>query len=287
MQNHPPTWADRRAALTASLAAAGVPEPELDATLLMGHVAGRPRSVVVLSGPKPWPPALEAALAPLAGRRAAREPLPYILGQQEFYGLALRCTPQALIPRWDTELLVDRALALCGDLPAPHIAEIGTGSGAIALALAAHLPSATIWATDAAPAALDLARANATALGLAARVTFAPGDLAAPLAGLPPFDLLVANLPYIPTAQLADLQAEVRDYEPRDALDGGADGLDLLRALAAAAPAHLRPGGALLLEHADDQGPAVRALLAEAGFARPTTFLDLGGRPRASEGYRR
>ena len=191
-----------------------------------------------------------------------------------------------LVPRPDTETLVEEALARLGEpgeawRPASRIADVGTGSGALAITLAKLRAGAAVFAGDVSPAALEVARANAERLGAA--VTFVEGDLGAPLAAHAPFSLIVANLPYIPTGELASLPADVRS-EPALALDGGADGLDLVRRLVADAPALLAPGGVLALEIGAGQAAATRALLQAAGFTDVQTRKDLAGIERVVSG---
>ncbi|MBI5831854.1 MAG: peptide chain release factor N(5)-glutamine methyltransferase [Armatimonadetes bacterium] len=281
------TWALALADATARLAAAGLDEPEVDAALLLGHVVSASRTMVRLFADRLLDPAQATALERLVARRLRREPLPYVLGYQEFMGLRFACDQRALVPRWDTEALAERAIAAlraaCARRPEeqPCVADIGTGSGILAVTLAHEVPRARVWATDRSAPALALAAENAAALGVAARVIFAEGHLAGPLPRDVAFAGIVANLPYIPSGELSGLQPEVRDWEPTSALDGGADGLDLLRELATAAPAYLSPRGWLLLEHADDQSDAVRDLLAERGYADLEVVRDLAGRDRA------
>jgi release factor glutamine methyltransferase len=202
----------------------------------------------------------------LLARRLRREPTAYIIGRREFYGLELEVTPAAPIPRPETELLVDEALAQARRLRhayrGPHIVDVGTGCGGIALAVATHLPVARVTATDASPDALDLAQRNAGKLGLAERVRFAPGDLLSPLDE--PADIIVANLPYVPSSEWEGLAPEIRCYEPRAALDGGPDGLRLIARLLRQAPAYVRSPGAMILEIGHDQSEAVVALACQA-----------------------
>jgi release factor glutamine methyltransferase len=207
-------------------------------------------------------PAFEALLA----RRLSREPTAYIVGRREFYGLSLEVTRAAPIPRPETELLVDEALAQARRLqsvcPKPHIVDVGTGGGAIVLALATHLPAARLTAIDVSQDALDLAARNAETLGLAGRIRFVLGDLLSPLTEAA--DIIVANLPYVPSCEWEGLAPEIRCYEPRAALDGGPDGLRLIERLLGQAPAHVRSPGAIILEIGHDEGAAVAALARQA-----------------------
>ena len=263
----------------ACLQRAGIDGPRLEAELLLGHTLGLGRAQLYARLDESVPPEGEEAYRALLERRR-REPLAYILGRREFYGLDLLVSPAVLVPRPETELLVEEALAWArtrdgvplscspddaaagrARVAAAHrllIADIGTGCGALALALAAHLSGATIYATDISQVALELARRNAERLGLASGLHFIQGDLLSPLPE--PVDLLVANLPYVPTPVLEELAPEVRDHEPRVALDGGPDGLALIDPFLARAPAYLRPAGAVLLEIGAGQGEAVAAL---------------------------
>ncbi len=219
----------------------------------------------------------DAADAYLA-RLATGEPLQYVLGETEFMGLKLACGPGALIPRGDSECLVEAAVALLQEAEAPEIADICCGNGAFGLALAFYLPKAGVACCDISPDALALAGQNRDALKLTQRVALYQGDL---LAALPPgsrYDLILANPPYIPSAELAALPNLA--FEPSLALDGGLDGLAFYRCLAAGARPYLKPEGLLLLEHGDDQAPAVRRLLEGQGFAIRRQYLDYGGRAR-------
>jgi release factor glutamine methyltransferase len=255
----------------------GIGSARLDAELLLAHVLRTTRVGLYTGFDKPLEEAELAAFRELIRRRLAGEPIAYLVGAQEFWSLSLRVDPRVLVPRRDTEALVEVALRRAP--AAARIADIGTGSGAVALALAKERPGAEIVATDASEDALAVARANAEALGLPVRLL--AGDLLAPLAG--PFDLIVSNPPYVPTGDLAGLPPEVR-REPRSALDGGRDGLDVLRRLLAGAPPLLAPGGVLAVEHGFDQGETVRALFAGAGFEAVETARDLAGHERVTSG---
>ncbi len=264
---------------TGRFADAGNPSPRLDAQVLLAHVLDCDRVSLYTNFDKPLKEEELRQYRELIRRRLAGEPTAYLIGEKEFWSLAFTVDERVLIPRPDTELLVEVALELARARGAsPRIAEIATGSGAVAIALAKELPDATVVATDLSAGALAVATANVERHGVGDRVELREGDLLAPLAG-ERFDVLVANLPYVPTGDLPTLSAEVR-CEPRGALDGGPDGLDLLRRLCAGAAAHLAPGGAIALEHGFDQGPGVRALL--ASLAGATTRTDLAGQPRVT-----
>jgi release factor glutamine methyltransferase len=245
--------------------------PRLDAEILTAHALALPRVQLYVQFDRPLTPAELAAIRELVKRRQAGEPVAYVVGKKEFFGLELAVDARVLVPRPDTETLVDEALARAGT--APRAADVGTGSGAVAVTLAKQRPEATLFASDLSPDALDVARANAERHGVT--VTFLQGDLAAPLTPHAPFDLLVANLPYVPSADIAGLAPEVR-AEPRLALDGGADGLTLVRRLIADAPALLAAGGALALEVGAGQARDTAALMEAAGFLDLRIRRDLG-----------
>lgn len=248
----------------------------LDAQLLLAHRLGRSRSWLIAHDETEVDPAIEQGFRQDLERRSAGEPLAYLVGTREFHGLLLAVAPTVLVPRPETELLVDWALERVAAGTAPRIADLGTGSGAIALALAHLRPDAEVTATDNDAQALAVARSNARRLGL--EVRFESGNW---WDALPDriFDLVVSNPPYVAERDphLAALQ-----HEPLHALTPGGDGLAALRTLIAGAPAHLRVGAWLLLEHGHDQGAAVRALLATAGFENVQTRRDLAGLERCS-----
>jgi release factor glutamine methyltransferase len=250
----------------------------LDAQLLLAHQLQQTRAWLLAHDDVVLPPGVAAATTALLARRAAGEPLAYVLGAAEFRGLALRVSPAVLIPRPETEVLVEWALELLPADAAADAVDLGTGSGAIALALQRERPRLRITATDASAHALDMARANAQRHGLP--VQFTLGDWWAPLAGRH-YALAVSNPPYIASA---DPHLDALGHEPRGALTPGGDGLAALRAIVAGAPSHLLPGGWLLLEHGHDQGPMVQGLLQAAGFAAVQTHHDLAGLPRCSGG---
>ncbi|BCN37733.1 release factor glutamine methyltransferase [Alicycliphilus denitrificans] len=252
----------------------------IDAQMLLLHALGRPtgdRAWLLAHDTDPLDAPALARYQALCARRAAGEPVAYLTGGKEFYGLPLRVDARVLDPRPDTEILVDWALELLAPLPAPRVADLGTGSGAIALALQHARPDARVLAVDASAGALAVARANAERLGLPVR--FVQADWLAGIAG--PFDAIVSNPPYIP-AQDPHLAALA--HEPLSALASGADGLDDIRAIIAQAPALLAPGGWLLLEHGWDQAGAVQALLRAAGLVRVQSRDDLAGIARCTGG---
>ena len=283
------TWGEAAAAVTARLAAAGIEEAAVEAALLLAHVVGANRTLVQLYRERRLTAAQAAELAALTRRRVTRLPLAYVLGHQEFLGLDFAVDPRALVPRWDTEALVERAVELLGGQPEPWAADIGTGSGAIAVSLAVRLPAARVWASDRSAEAIELAADNGRRLGVGARLTWLQGDLAQPLLDLGlagRLAALLANLPYIPSAQIAELAPEVRDFEPRRALDGGPDGLDLVRRLAPQAAELLAPGGFALFECGDGQTDPVAAILEGVGLCGDEVVADWGGRPRGVLRYK-
>lgn len=266
--------------------AKGIDTPRLDAELLLAHALGCDRLRLYVEFEKPVTPEERASFRTLVRRRAEeRVPVAYLTGVREFWSLPLAVTPDVLIPRPDTETLVDAVLGRLPDRSAElAILDLGTGSGAIALALARELPRAAITASDLSTAALAVARKNAEALGLADRVRFVAGDGFAPLAG-ERFDAIVSNPPYVAEAEAASLAPELR-HEPALALFAPGDGTALLRRIAAEAARHLRPGGLLALELAPAQARDVTQCLAAAGFAEIAEHRDLGGRVRAVSAIR-
>ena len=253
-----------------------------EARLLLGHVLSRGPAWLYAHGDDALPAEAAERFRQLAARRVAGEPVAYLVGQRGFWTLELAVTPDTLVPRPETELLVEQALARLDPAQPARVADLGTGSGAIALAIASERPLAAVVATDRSEAALDVARRNAVDNGLGQRVEFRAGDWFAPLAG-ERFDLVASNPPYIAEGDPHLAQGDLR-YEPPTALSSGPDGLDAIRAIVRAAPGHLVPGGWLLLEHGHDQGPAVRALLDAAGFEAVATVPDLEGRDRVGLG---
>jgi release factor glutamine methyltransferase len=253
----------------------GIESPRRDAELLLGSSLGLDRVGLYLHFDRPLEESELTAYRALIVRRAKREPLQYILGETEFWSLSFSVSPAVLIPRPDTEVLVEEALRL---VDGGRILDVGTGSGVIAVALARELAEADVVALDISPAALAVAGGNARRNGVDARITFLEGDLAHLPEG--PFDLIVSNPPYIPAADVDGLMPEVRDFEPRQALDGGDDGLNPYRMLATQADLCLVPGGWLLVEVGIGQAQDVQQLFAAAGLKEVFCRDDYGGVPR-------
>jgi release factor glutamine methyltransferase len=268
---------DALAAAIARLEAAQVDSARLDAELLLAHATGSSRTAVVAQTIDPTPEQL-ARFEQLITCRVAREPLAYIVGSKGFRRIELQVDKRVLIPRPETELLVAVAKV---DRPC-GILDVATGSGAVALALADELPDATIAAADVSADALAVAAANAERLGVAERVSFHESDLLDSIEGT--FDAITANLPYVTAAEMADLQPEIAMFEPALALDGGDDGLDLVRRLVAAAPVHLKPGGSLALEIGAGQAEQTQSILRENGFVQTEIHSDLAGHGRVVSG---
>jgi release factor glutamine methyltransferase len=292
---------------TLLLEAAGIETARLDAECLAAQVLGWPRWQVILTPRRRLTPEEFGRYLALLGRRERREPLAYVLGMREFWSLSLSVSSGVLVPRPETETLVEATLAVwsemqaeasrepraascVGEVASPTIVELCTGSGAVAIALAMEIPTARILATDVSWRALRVARANALAHAVAGRIAFLRGNLWQAVNGQAPassVDLVVANPPYVPTRDVATLMPEIQ-WEPRLALDGGADGLRVQRDIIATSPERIRPGGFLLLEIGADQAEVILALLGKTGrFETGRIFRDLAGRPRVIAARRR
>lgn len=262
----------------------GIENPRLDAELLVAHALEIDRMRVILDGARPLEGAELDKLRSLVKRRRAYEPIAYLRGTREFYGLQFRVDKRVLVPRPDTETLVDVALAR-----STHVSmcmrqlDLCTGSGCVAISMARQRPTAQVVATDISLDALTVARDNALRLG-AYNVAFAQGDLFEPLARARPFDVITANPPYIPSADIAELMPDVREHEPKLALDGGTDGLDFVRRIVEAAPKHLEPGGLLALEIDSKEAAETAELLVKAGFTDVRIARDLAKLERVVSG---
>jgi release factor glutamine methyltransferase len=265
--------------------ARGIENPRLDAELLVAHALGIDRMRDILDANRPLEGVELATLRDHVKRRRAYEPIAYLRGEREFYGLKFRVDKRVLVPRPDTETLVDAALAR-----STHVSmsmrqlDLCTGSGCVAIAMARQRPTASVFASDISSDALAVARDNALRLG-AYNVAFVESDLFAAFAGKR-FDVITANPPYIATGELATLMPDVRDHEPRLALDGGADGLDIVRRIVKDAPAHLTPGGVLAMEIGAGEAPATVALFEAQGFADVRVHRDIARIERVVSGVR-
>jgi release factor glutamine methyltransferase len=258
------------------------PHPERahrDAETLLLHLIGKNRAWLLTHLEDKFGGCSAIGYAGLLARRAQGEPIQYITGETEFYGLPFRISCDVLIPRPETEHLVEKVLELTRNFTTPRIVDVGTGSGAIAVALAHKLPQAQITAVDISPPALALAHRNAEQNSVASRIRFLPGDLLTPVAA-EQFDIVVSNPPYVPSADRASLAVEVRDYEPALALFAGDDGLQVYRRLIPATFAALAPGGYVALEIGSGQAALVRSLLIDSGFQQIEFLPDLQNIPR-------
>jgi len=256
-------------------------ESRLEAQILLCHIMQQPRAWLAAHDRDPLPPEQAAAFDALLQRRLGGEPIAYILGEREFYSLSFKVTPAVLIPRPETELLVELALERLPADRSVRVMDLGTGSGAVAVTLALHRPHAEVTAVDRSAAALEVARENMQRLGAGNLQLFQSDWYSALLRQN--FDLIVSNPPYIAAADPHLAQGDVR-FEPPSALASGADGLDDIRAIIKGATVHLKPGGWLLFEHGYDQAAACRELLAQAGFGQVASAADLAGIARVSYG---
>ena len=276
-----------RRALAVRFRAAGIDSAELDARLLIGAALGLDLTGLITSANRALDPDESIHLESLATRRLNGEPVARILGQKEFWGLPLKLSAATLVPRPDTETVVELALEIVGasSLRPTRIADIGTGTGAILLALLHEISGTFGVGTDISLDALATARRNAADLGLSPRAGFIACDYAAALRG--PFELIVSNPPYVRSSDIAGLAIEVREHDPLAALDGGPDGLDAYRALIPQAAALLAPGGALVIEGGQGQAAPIEALMSSAGLTvRHPAKTDLAGIPRAISGLK-
>lgn len=268
-----------------ALRLAGIEDPEIEAEVLLRHALGLSRAHLFLRMPDALPADAEQRYRELLGRRAAHVPTAYLTGRREFYGMEFLVGPGVLIPRPETEHVVEEALRAGRELLRVQdrvtLVDVGTGCGAIALAVARQLPALRVLAADRSPAALAVAQLNARRLRLAGRVTFLLGDLLDPVHE--PVDIVAANLPYIPTDVIPTLAPEIRDHEPREALDGGPDGLRVIARLLAQAPRHLRAGGVIILEIGHGQAGRLHCLAADLLPGAGMSFArDLAGIERVA-----
>ncbi len=265
----------------------GSETPRLDAEILLAHARHCPRIQLYVSYHDLVTDTERAAMRELVRRRARAEPVAYLVGHREFFGLDLHVSADVLIPRPETETLVLELLDLARSLPNPTILDVGTGSGCIAAAAAANLARAHVTAIDISPPALVVARENAARLGLADRIDFLEGDLVAPVPPGKQFDFIVSNPPYVADCEMESLPPDVRNHEPHLALRAGADGLSIITRLIAAVPPLVRTGGGLLLEIAPEQAAAVRAQLQSSGcFVAVKTLKDGAGSERVVRALR-
>jgi len=261
----------------------GLDSPRLTAELLLAHVLRTSRVRLYTDLDRPLDPPELAAYRALIARRAASEPTSYLTGVREFYGRPFAVDPRVLVPRPETELLVEAVLQATPPDADLRFLDLCTGTGCVGITLVLERPRARVLATELEPGAAEVARANAAALGAADRFEVRTGDLFAPVADEPPFDAVVANPPYVPRGEIPTLSPEVR-REPGIALDGGPDGLDVVRRIVAAAPRWLVPGGLLALEIGDGQGPSVHGLLETAGYGSVRIERDLARHDRLALG---
>ena len=259
---------------------AGIDTPELDARLIAQHIFGLDAMALVRREREPMPDDWAAELERAALRRLAGEPVSRIVGEREFWGLRFALNAATLDPRPETELLVGEAIAFAEHKRSPRLVDLGTGSGAIAVAIASAIPKARGFATDISEEALAAARANAERHGVAARIDFRQGIWWQAVPHTELFDLIVSNPPYIAREEIATLQPEVRLFDPKLALDGGWDGLEAYRAIASQAARRLNPGGLVLLEIGASQGETVTRIFSRAGFGRVEVQKDLAGLDR-------
>lgn len=269
--------AERR--IAQELAAAGIGEAALEARLLLSHVTGLSRAMMIARSDRALTPDETQACRQALSRRSAREPLQHILGVTQFYGLDIRTDARALIPRPDSECVVEAALDRLPKDKSLALADLGTGTGCLLAALLTQRPQARGEGVEASPEAAELARENIEALGLTGRASIFSGSWA-DWHGWASADLIISNPPYIASGVIPALEAEVRDHDPMSALDGGADGLDAYRQIISLARAAMKPGAWLVLETGYDQKAAVMDLLAASGFVEAASGADLGGNDR-------
>jgi release factor glutamine methyltransferase len=287
MSDEPWTVGRLLAWTTEWLGSKGSESPRLDAEVLLAHVRGCQRIMLYTAFDEVMADEPRTRFRELVRRRGAGEPVAYLVGHREFFSLSFAVSPAVLVPRPETEALVVRVIDLCRTAEAPRIADVGTGSGAVAVTLAKHLPRATIHASDLSAAALAVARGNAERHGVAGRITFVEADLLdhAALAG--PMEVIVSNPPYVRESEYASLSRDVRDHEPRQALVAGPRGVEVIERLAAEAATRLVPGGWLVLEAGPLVAAEVTAILAATPGLKPGPVIaDLAGLPRVFQARR-
>ncbi len=258
----------------------GLDNPRLDAEILIAHALDTQRVMLYARYDQQLQPDELTTIRELVKRRANFEPVAYLLGNREFWSLDLKVTPATLIPRPDTEVLVQATLNFIKDRDSAVIVDVGTGSGCVALALASERKEDRVIATDISEDAIKVAQENADALNLSEQLVFLHGSLLEPVDRMVRADAIVANLPYIPSGECEKLMPDVRDHEPRSALDGGEDGLDLIRQLILQAPLYLQVGGLLALEAGAEQVPHLEELLPSGVWNQAEIHEDIAGRPR-------
>lgn len=259
----------------------GSETPRLDAEILLAHARNCPRIALYTQFDEPLSDPVRAKMRELVQRRAQSEPVAYLVGHREFFSLDFDVTRDVLIPRPDTETLVMAVLDAAKPLVEPKILDLCTGSGCVAIAIAKNCPAAIVTATDLSPTALTVAQENAAKHKVDQRITFQNGDLFAAVGSEERFDIIATNPPYVTTAELETLAMDIRKYEPRQALDGGPDGLNVVRGIVRDAAAHLQPGGSVFVEISPEQGDAVQRLFSEAGpLTEIRAIKDLSGRTR-------
>ena len=269
------------------LTARGSDSPRLDAEVLLAHVRSCPRIALYTAFDTPVSDAERARFRELVKRRGEGEPVAYLVGSREFFSLPFAVSPAVLVPRPETEGLVIRVLDLCRAAESPRIIDVGTGSGAIAVTLAKHLPRARLMATDLVPAALEMARANARTHGVADRIEFVESDLLDDPRTAGPWDIIVSNPPYVREDEFESLPRDVRLHEPRSALVAGPTGVEFVERLAVAAAGALQPGGWLVVEVGPSVAEAAGAVLASrSGLAVGPTLSDLAGHARIVQAMR-
>lgn len=275
-------WTVRRVLewTTGHLQKHGSETPRLEAEILLAHARKCKRIELYTNYDTELTDDVRATMRDLVNRRAKHEPVAYLVGYREFFSLDFRVTSEVLIPRPETETLVMEALGVLKSMTTPTVLDLCTGSGCVAIALAKNCPTATITATDVSPGAIAIATENAAKHHVTERVTFCTGDLFAAMPAESAFDVIVSNPPYIPSAEIATLHADVQQYEPRLALDGGTDGLDLIRRILAEAKRPLKPGGWLMFEFTPEQAPAILTLAHDHGYSDATIVKDTANQPR-------